>query len=188
MLQARQECHIDIGKLCSFAKVRLIHAEVGSIDTSERLIYCTDGRPSISYDVLSINIGIVPRPLSDSVAAAAGMDLLQLITPVKPIDKFAERWERILSRFATSSAAVTAAAGGDFKVVIVGGGAGGVELAFAVHHRLNTLLRARAADACSCTAVKVSVMNRGPTIMTSHSRWIDFELILSFKLRINDFI
>ena len=56
-----EEAHIDLGKLCQFGSVRLIHSEVNNIDIYTKLIYCKDGRPPIHYDVCSIDIGIAPR-------------------------------------------------------------------------------------------------------------------------------
>ena len=55
------ECHIDLGRLASFSGARLIHCSATRLDLSKKLIYCSDGRPPLQYDVLSINIGITPR-------------------------------------------------------------------------------------------------------------------------------
>jgi selenide, water dikinase len=165
------ECHIDLGKLCSFAGVRLFHTEVIRVNTKSKRIFCADGRPAVAYDFLSINIGIVPRPLSTSsfFAGNASMQTSSSvshgspITAVKPIDKFATRWEIILARILKDTFTKT------FTVAIVGGGAGGVELCFAVHHRLSTHLKERN---ISPEKVRVILINRAPTIMASHCRLV----------------
>lgn len=159
-----EECHIDLGKLSSFARIRLFHAEVVHIATKEKRIHCKGGRPPISYDILSINIGIVPRPLdSTSFAANSNADFKDAgnITPVKPIDKFALRWELILSRLLQQSFTEP------FTIAIVGGGAGGVELCFAVYQRLKTHLQSKNVDPAF---LKVMLLNRGSTIMAGHCK------------------
>ncbi|KAJ1435620.1 hypothetical protein B484DRAFT_445977 [Ochromonadaceae sp. CCMP2298] len=167
-----EESHIDLAKLSSFAGIRMFHVEVTSLDTATRLIYCRDGRPAIKYDLLSINIGIVPRPLSlhggsQQGAGAAGAGSANAgvpgpspsITPVKPIDKFTQRWETILTRVLAGSFLRT------FTIAVVGGGAGGVELAFAVHTRVQKHLLDRG---LSPTLLKVLLLNRGERVMPSH--------------------
>ena len=66
---SRDQCHIDLEVLCSWARVAIIHAEVYNIDTVNKKVKIFDMRdqstklsrrkvrPSISYDVLSIDIG-----------------------------------------------------------------------------------------------------------------------------------
>lgn len=159
-----EECHIDLGKLSSFARIRLFHAEVYHIDTKLKRIHCRGGRPPVSYDILSINIGIVPRPLdstSFTIHSNVAMKDIGNITPVKPIDKFALRWELILSRLLQRSFTET------FTIAIVGGGAGGVELCFAVFQRLKTHLQSKNIDS---SFLKVILLNRGSTIMAGHCR------------------
>ena len=94
----REECHIDLGRLCSFSGVRLIHTEACHIDTENKLVHCKDGRPPIRYDVASIDIGIFPKPFSAMLKKDS-------ITAVKPIDSFALRWDVILNRAVSSAAA-----------------------------------------------------------------------------------
>src|SRR5512142_2473697 len=106
------ECHIDLLRLARFAGARLIHDEAVGLDRAARRVIC-QGHPSIRYDVVSLDIGSTPR--LDDVPGAA----LHTIA-VKPIARFAERWEALLER---------ARAQGHVRLAIVGGGAGGVELA-----------------------------------------------------------
>ena len=73
------ECHVDLRPLCTFAGHRLIHDEAVSIDLENKRVILK-GRPSISYDALSIDIGITP--------AKAVQGASDFTTPVKPIYGF----------------------------------------------------------------------------------------------------
>ena len=88
------ECHIDLYQLCTFAGVRMIHDEVCNIDIKNKKLFCTTGRPAIHYDILSLDIGVSPKPLPQLQTATE----LPNITPVKPIDKFSKRWKIIRNR------------------------------------------------------------------------------------------
>lgn len=121
-----EDCHIDLVRLARFAGARLIHDEAIGLDRARREVPCR-GHPPIRYDIVSLDIGITPR--RDAVPGAA-----EHTVPVKPIDRFAERWEALLDR---------ARALGRLRLAVVGGGAGGVELALAAEHRLGGLLDTR---------------------------------------------
>jgi selenide,water dikinase len=117
------ECHIDLVRLARFAAARLIHDAATGLDRAARQVICGD-HPPIRYDFVSLDIGSTPR-LDDVPGAAAHT------TPVKPIARFAARWEALLER---------ARQEGRVRLAVVGGGAGGVELALAAQHRLAELL------------------------------------------------
>ena len=105
---SREECHIDLLKLCSFARVVMINAEVIGLNVEKQEVYCSDGRPPIKYDILSINVGITPSPLPSplfsnrlvlgSPTPTIPKITMNSITPVKPIDGFCIRWDNILKR------------------------------------------------------------------------------------------
>ncbi len=114
------DIHIDLVPLCRFAGARFIQGRVEDFDPYSRRVNIK-GRPDITYDVLSLNLGITPdvNPLvRDHVIA------------VKPIGDFLKRWDAFVER--TRSAGVN-------QVGVVGGGAGGVELALAMRQRLHSL-------------------------------------------------
>src|SRR5215213_9404039 len=117
------ECHIDLVRLARFAGARLIHDEAVGLDRAARHVLCRD-HPPIRYDVVSLDIGSVPR--RDDVPGAA-----EHAVAVKPIDRFGRRWEALLARAASAPR---------LRLAVVGGGAGGVELALAAQHRLAGLL------------------------------------------------
>jgi len=115
------ECHIDLRPLCRFAGARLIHAGADGIDLAARRVMCRD-RPSVPYDVASIDIG--SSPSTQDVPGAA-----EHAIPVKPIGRFVARWAALKDRMA----------GGTYRIAVVGGGAGGVELTLAMQHALRDL-------------------------------------------------
>jgi selenide,water dikinase len=136
----REECHIDLRPLARFAGASLIHDEVIGLDRAGRRVLCRDG-PAIAYDVLSLDIGSTPH--LSSIPGAS-----EHATPVKPIDRLVERWERIVPRVIGSKQEV--------RFVTVGGGAAGVELTLAMRHRLRGLLRERGRDPESVSFVLVT--------------------------------
>jgi selenide,water dikinase len=144
------DCHIDLGPLARFAGARIYHAEVDGLDLDNRLVHAP-GRPPVAFDLLSINTGSTPNrvdiPGVDEYALAA-----------KPIDRFLERWERLVERVSSHD--------GPFNIVVVGAGAGGIELALSTQWRLREELARRGRDA---DALHYEVVTRGPAIMPGHS-------------------
>ena len=129
------EAHIDLGPLTRFAAARFLRDEVVGLDLLEKRILCA-GRPPVAYDVLSVNTGSAP-----AVRSVPGAD--GSVLPVKPIDRFFARWERLRSRIANGS--------GPLEIGIVGGGAGGVELALAIRHGLRNAATATGGSADGLT-------------------------------------
>ena len=116
------DVHIDLGPLAQFAQARFYHDTVTGLDLENRQIICA-GRPPVSYDLLSINIGSTPR--LDDVPGSA-----QAVVPVKPIDHFGTAWQTLHDRVMARNEPV--------RIGVVGGGAGGVEVLLAMRHRLRT--------------------------------------------------
>ncbi len=108
---------VDLTRLCTFADVRFIDAEVDGLDLERQEVRLV-GRPPVRFDALSINVGGTPGPEHASPN----------VTPVKPIGAFLPEWQKLEPTMS----------GGDGvrpKITVVGGGAGGVELALALDHR-----------------------------------------------------
>ena len=144
------QTHIDLRPLCGFAGARLYHAEVNRLDLENRLVHA-DGRPPVSYDLLSINTGSRPSSLG-----IEGAD--QHAIAVKPIDHFLQRWETVIERVLASR--------GAFRLAVVGSGAGGVELLLSVQYRLQSALRERGDDP---SRVSFSLFTRDPVILMTHA-------------------
>ncbi|MCB2141679.1 MAG: FAD-dependent oxidoreductase, partial [Rhodobacteraceae bacterium] len=77
-----------------------------------------EGRPSLAYDLLSVDIGI-----SSDMPALPGF--AEHAVPAKPLDAFADRW-----------GAFAAAPPANASVAVIGAGVAGVELALAAAQRL----------------------------------------------------
>ncbi|MEM9725845.1 MAG: FAD-dependent oxidoreductase, partial [Pseudomonadota bacterium] len=106
-IYSRDECHIDLAPLAWSAGARLIEGEAIGLDPGAKRLRLR-GRPALSYDLLSIDVGVAPR--LDGLAGAARFTI-----PVKPVSQFADRWEAALERLAGSRSIGA-------KLAVVGGG------------------------------------------------------------------
>jgi selenide,water dikinase len=140
------ETHIDLGALARFANARFFHSDVTSLDLNGQLIRC-DNRPPIPYDVMSINIGSAPR--TEDVPGAG-----ESAVPVKPINRFLERWEALRHRAMTHK--------GKLRVAVVGGGAGGVEILLAIQHRLR-------AERGGAEEIDYHLFSNSETVLPTHN-------------------
>ncbi len=149
-----EECHIDLGRLARFAGARLIRDEAIGLDRAGRFLL-SRAHPPIRWDLLSIDIGSAPRTYDVPGAA-------EHTIAVKPIARFAARWEGLLARAPDMPS---------LRLAVVGGGAGGVELALAAQHRLARL---------GGGAIEVTLVAR-ETLLPSHNRRVRqrFEKILA---------
>ena len=115
------DAHIDLPRLCHFAGAQFYQAAVTGLDLENKKVLCA-GRPPITFDVLSLNIGSGPR--LENVPGAR-----EFAVPIKPIEKFLHAWENILRHSRDGHL-------DSVRIVVVGGGAGGVELLLSVRQRL----------------------------------------------------
>jgi selenide,water dikinase len=115
---SRRDAHIDVERLAHRAGARFICDAVIGVDPTRRLVYCAQ-HPETSYDWLSLDIGSVPNTGPIREAERFGL-------PVRPVDRLLAGVEALAQRVRQS----------DVDVAIVGAGAGGVELCFALDHRL----------------------------------------------------
>ena len=114
-----EQTHIDLARLCQWAGVRFIAAEVTALDPARRRLSLS-GRPAVDYDLCSIDIG--SQPELDSVPGARAHSV-----PVKPVAGLWQRWRELEVSLNTAV---------ERQLALVGGGAGSVELALAMAHRL----------------------------------------------------
>jgi selenide, water dikinase len=136
---ALDDCQIDLVRLARFAGARVIHGAANGIDRIQKRV-AIEGRPSIRYDLLSIDVGITP--LIDDIEGAETYAIA-----VKPVSIFAPKWQDLESRAMKMD--------GPRRIVAVGGGAAGVELILAARYRFRTLAPGAgiAADAFSFALV-----------------------------------
>ncbi|MGD9802069.1 MAG: selenide, water dikinase SelD [Hyphomicrobiaceae bacterium] len=142
-------CHIDLVRLTQLADARLIHGEANGIDTGMKRVHIL-GRPSIAYNLLSIDTGITPAV--DDIAGAG-----EHAMAVKPISKFAPKWKALEAR--------ALATDGPRRFVVVGTGAAGFELILAIRHRLIEGAPARRIDG---DAFSFALIGNGP-LLPSHN-------------------
>lgn len=128
------DIHIDLAKLCAWAGVNYVNARVSGLDPDRRLVMFAD-RPSLSFDVASINTGSTPD--LDSVPGAREQAL-----PVKPIAGLLGRWQKMLADLEAN----TAPEKGPVRIACVGAGVGGCELLLSVQHFLERRFGAAAIE------------------------------------------
>ncbi|MDA8870158.1 selenide, water dikinase SelD [Rhizobiaceae bacterium] len=111
----RDELEIDLVRLCRHAGARLILDKVDGIDRTQRELTLA-GRGPVAYDVASFDIGITARMELPGFAEHG--------VPAKPLDAYAEQWQRHLSKAVAGEVAP--------DVTVIGGGVAGCELAMAM--------------------------------------------------------
>jgi selenide, water dikinase len=121
------ECHIDLRPLCEFAQAQLILDRAIGLDLLAHQVQL-ESQPPIPFHVLSLDIGSTPATMTVPGAA-------EYAIAVKPISKFLMTWEQVVAEARQNPDRL-------LRLAIVGGGAGGVELTFAVQHRLQEILTA----------------------------------------------
>jgi selenide,water dikinase len=147
------EVHIDLGRLCAFAGARLYHDAVVGIDRQNQKVICKN-RPSVAYDLLSLNIGSTPQ-----VQQVEGAQALAI--PVKPIAQFNDRWLALLDK-----ARQWQPLRGRMTIAVVGGGAGGVELILSMQYRLRHELKAMGR---SPEDLKFVLLTSGDSVLPTHN-------------------
>ena len=116
----REQSQIDLVRLAAATGARLIHAEAIGLDRTQKRVQLADHAP-IAYDVLSIDVGIVPELASIVGAVEHGI-------AVKPIGSFLAKFNSLVARCKLPD--------GPKRIAVIGGGAGGVELLLSVRTRL----------------------------------------------------
>ncbi|NET48044.1 MAG: selenide, water dikinase SelD, partial [Merismopedia sp. SIO2A8] len=153
-LYTYDECHIDLRPLSQFAQARLIIDRAIALDLKTNQVICAN-HPPISFDVLSLDIGITPATIT--VPGAKDYAI-----PVKPISKFLTYWEQLMAEIQTSSQTLPLPQT-PLKLGIVGGGAGGVELALSVQARLDRLQQQT--SKAKQNIADIHLFHRGPELL-----------------------
>jgi selenide,water dikinase len=115
------QCHIDLVRLCRFARARLLNDRVTGLDLYAKRARCESG-DQLAFDLISLDIGSTPPIPALPGATEHGIG-------VKPVEQFLDAWDEIQGQAGERT----------LRVVVVGGGAGGVELTLAMQHRLRSV-------------------------------------------------
>ncbi|WAL62293.1 selenide, water dikinase SelD [Thermocoleostomius sinensis] len=148
------DCHIDLRPLAEFAGATMIASQAVGLDLKSQRVLLID-RPSLSFDLLSIDIGSTPSTLTVPGAAKYAI-------PVKPISKFLQRWETLVAQVEQRPKRL-------LRIAIVGGGAGGVELALSVQARLQRLYEASHSPP---SLLELHLFHRGQRLLPERGRWL----------------
>lgn len=151
---AYDDIHIDLRPLAQFAGVRIIQEGVSRIDLDQKLILC-DTRPSIPFDLLSLNIGSRPDACLIPGAAEHGIG-------IKPIDAFLGHWQRIFDE----ALRCLREPGAEFTIAIVGGGPASVEFACAAQYRIQEALGEKTG---APSRLHVKLLTADPVILAAHN-------------------
>lgn len=132
---AKEDVHVDLARLCSWAHVRFIEQRVSAIDLDSKTVTFDSARPSLGFDVLSLDTGSTPQ------LNVPGSE--QFSVPVKPVHGFYNRWQQLQARIEqhtqqhkTPDFATTNEAARALNIGVIGSGAGGFELVMAMEHAL----------------------------------------------------
>lgn len=124
---ALEQCTIDLAALAQRAGAKLLLTSVVGLDAAAREVRCLD-RTRIAYDVLSIDVGSMPL-----TTVASGIERHAVL--LRPLERLVKGWTDVLAR---------AKRGEVRSITMAGSGAAGVELAFAMHHRLHVEMGSQA--------------------------------------------
>lgn len=117
---ARQECVVDLSRLCAKAGARLILGVATGLDRPNRGVLLGQSQ-GCHYDIVSFDVGV-------AASADAIMGASEYAVAVKPIAAFEANWARLKAR--------CLAHGGPTRILMIGGGPAGFELILAIKHAL----------------------------------------------------
>lgn len=111
---------VPLQPLCNATGVQFVQGKIVSIDPDSRTASLESGK-QVSFDLASLDIGSGIRPLDVP-------DDLDAIVSIRPISPFLQKWRSTLAQIKGGSA--------PSNVVVVGAGLAGIEVALAIHYRL----------------------------------------------------
>ncbi|HEY9615863.1 MAG TPA: selenide, water dikinase SelD [Microcoleaceae cyanobacterium] len=153
-LYSYDDCHIDLRQLAQFAGAQLYIDQAIELDLENNRVFCA-ARPPVAFDIVSIDTGSTP-------AIAADLTALDWVLPAKPIRRFLENWDQLVTQVQQQPTQ-------PICIAIVGGGAGGVELAFNIQHHLHQILQAAGQPRSHLT---LHLFQRDADLLPGHPRWV----------------
>jgi selenide,water dikinase len=163
-LYSYDDCHIDLRPLSQFAKANMVLDRAVGLDLQHNRVLLAN-HPSVSFDILSIDIGSTPATFTVPGAA-------EYTIPVKPISQFLTYWDHLVAELTADPRRL--------RVAVVGGGAGGVELTLAVQARLHQLYRSLGH---APQQLEVHLLHRGSRLVPERSAWVGQRLLQILQQR-----
>jgi selenide, water dikinase len=139
------ELEIDVAAAARRAGAGIVLSRAVRIDVEARRVEL-EGAAPVAYDVASFDIG-------STVSGLDSPGVREHAVPTRPIARFVARVAEIVERARRYDRKTP------FRAVVVGGGAGGVEIAFALRHRLAVETGG---------PVEVHLLDGGPRILASY--------------------
>lgn len=146
------EVVIDFVPLCAAAGARWVQAELKSLDDGGRTMRLSDGQ-TLTYDVLSLNVGSTLHPPAPSKIAATKSSV---VIGLRPLSELRLQYDAFLSAWMQQDGVLQ-----PLTVTAVGGGAAGFESLLAVLQRLRKLRPDR--------VVNGALMSRSMTLLPGFS-------------------
>ena len=144
-----EEISIDLDRLAAASGVSFIRAQALGLDPDRRLLLF-EGRPQLSFDLLSINTGAAPSQEFEGSR--------ELIMTTKPIHDLQAKFNQLRQRLSKRRGVV--------HIAIVGAGASGVELAMAARARLRREFSHKGLDP---DRLRFAIFSAGDQILAGHS-------------------
>jgi pyridine nucleotide-disulfide oxidoreductase family protein len=144
------DCAIELPALARAANVELVQGRVQSLDAAASRVALENGE-TLPYDFISINSGPVLSVSTDSITIKGIANNDPRIVTVRPIEQFVVWWDAFAARAASEWRMQRRMP----RIVIVGAGAAGVELAFAMRHKLGR-------------GVSITLLSGGPPALAGH--------------------
>jgi selenide,water dikinase len=151
---SHEECHMDLVRLAQFAQAQLYIDRVIGFDMENKKVLCAN-RPSVAFDLLSIDIGSIPATMSVPGAA-------EYAIAAKPVSQLLAHWQALID-------SVLIAPQKPIRLGIVGGGAGGVELALAMQSHLHQVLKAAQQP---LNNLEVHLFHGDAELMPNYRSWV----------------
>ncbi len=155
-----KQAHIDLQRVCAWAGIRFIKAEATAIDATKNSIHLKD-RPTIEYDVCSVDIGSTPNNTIEGCE--------QFAIGVKPISRFYQHWLELQKTLLNNKTDKP------FKIAIIGGGAGGIELITAMAHWVKQQPKLKN------SAIEFTLLTRGEKFLSGYPKALQQNLIKHLK-------
>jgi pyridine nucleotide-disulfide oxidoreductase family protein len=146
----REQCHINLQRLATFAQAHFYIDEVVDLDLSNHKVICAN-RPALDFDLLSIDIGSTPATISVSGAA-------EYAVPAKPVSQLLAHWYQIVDNVNQNPQIKR-------RIAIAGGGAGGVELALSMQAHLQRILQQAQQPLSN---LEIHLFHRRTELMSNH--------------------